>query len=123
MDYEMLGLDHVQLTAPKGTEEKARWFYGEVLGLREIQKPEKLIAGGGCWFQCGNHEIHIGVENEFSPALKAHPGITVKNIGALRSRLEGNGFQVQEDTRIEDRKRIFINDPFGNRIEFLEFHK
>ncbi|RIW29275.1 glyoxalase [Bacillus salacetis] len=121
MDFTILGLDHVQLTAPKGTEEKARGFYGIVLGLREIEKPGQLKSGGGCWFECGNHEIHIGVESDFAPALKAHPGIVVKNIGAIRSRLEENGFEVKEDTRIEDRKRIFVNDPFGNRVEFLEY--
>ncbi|WP_421384721.1 VOC family protein [Bacillus salacetis] len=122
MGFEMIGIDHVQLAAPKGSEDEARKFYGEVLSLKEMEKPEKLKAGGGCWFHCGSHEIHIGVENEFSPALKAHPGIVVKNIEEVRRTLEENGYKVQEDTRIEDRKRIFVNDPFGNRVEFLEYY-
>jgi catechol 2,3-dioxygenase-like lactoylglutathione lyase family enzyme len=122
MSFEMIGIDHVQLAAPKGSEEKARLFYGELLGLIEMEKPEKLKTGGGCWFHCGSHEIHIGVENEFAPALKAHPGIVVKNIEGVRRVLEENGYKVKEDTRIEDRKRIFVNDPFGNRVEFLEYY-
>ncbi|MGF2615735.1 glyoxalase [Rossellomorea vietnamensis] len=122
MQFEMIGLDHVQLTAPKGSEEKARKFYGEVLGLKEMVKPEKLKSSGGCWFICGSQELHIGVEAEFTPAVKAHPGIVVKNIEAVVSRLEESGYQVKEDTRIADRKRIFVNDPFGNRVEFLEYY-
>ncbi|MGM0846683.1 MAG: VOC family protein [Bacillota bacterium] len=122
MNFEMIGLDHVQLTAPIGSEEKARKFYGEILGLEEMEKPEKLKASGGCWFICGNQELHIGVENEFVSAKKAHPGIVVRNIEAIVSRLEESGYQVKEDTRIEDRKRIFVNDPFGNRVEFLEYY-
>jgi catechol 2,3-dioxygenase-like lactoylglutathione lyase family enzyme len=120
--FEMIGIDHVQLAAPIGSEAKARRFYGEILGLKEMEKPEKLRGGGGCWFHCGSHEIHIGVEKDFSPALKAHPGIVVKNIQGVRHKLEENGYKVQEDTRIEGRKRIFVNDPFGNRVEFLEYY-
>ncbi|EDL63126.1 VOC family protein [Bacillus sp. SG-1] len=122
MTFKMIGLDHIQLAAPAGSEDRERQFYGKVLGMKEMEKPEKLKAGGGCWFHCGNQELHIGVETDFSPALKAHPGIVVKNIEAVRSRLEENGYEVKEDTKIEDRKRIFVNDPFGNRVEFLEYN-
>ncbi|WP_456271472.1 VOC family protein [Bacillus sp. AK031] len=121
MGFEIIGLDHVQLAAPEGSEGKARYFFGEILGMKEIEKPEKLKSGGGCWFQCGKQEVHIGVENEFSPALKAHPAIVVHNIDSLINRLEEFSIDVKEDFRIEDRKRIFINDPFGNRVEFLQY--
>ncbi|WP_409253775.1 VOC family protein [Bacillus sp. SCS-153A] len=122
MGFEIAGLDHVQLAAPKGSEDKARTFFGEILGLKELEKPPKLQSGGGCWFQCGSQEIHIGVEDDFSPALKAHPAIVVQDIDSLVKRLKKFNLEVKEDTRIEDRKRIFVSDPFGNRVEFLEYN-
>ncbi|QQZ07870.1 VOC family protein [Heyndrickxia vini] len=115
------GIDHVQLAAPKGCEEKARFFYGAILGLPEIKKPEILKGRGGCWFQCGNQELHIGVEADFREAKKAHPGLIVKNIEELKSILVSNQIAMKEEPVIEGRKRIHVSDPFGNRLEFLEF--
>ncbi|WP_141433410.1 VOC family protein [Bacillus sp. 03113] len=119
--HEWIGIDHVQLAAPKGCEEIARSFYGMLLGLIELEKPEHLKKRGGCWFQCGNQEIHIGVEVEFSPAKKAHPAFRVKNLSGLEERLKEGGIELKEDIPINGRRRFFASDPFGNRVEFLEY--
>ncbi|MBT2686981.1 glyoxalase [Bacillus sp. ISL-47] len=121
MSFAFKGIDHIQLAAPKGCEEEARKFYGHLLGLREIPKPENLQKRGGCWFICGNQEIHIGVQEDFLPAKKAHPGFVVENLEELRSSLHKFNIGIKEEAPIEGRKRFFADDPFGNRIEFLEF--
>ncbi|MBG9544789.1 glyoxalase [Cytobacillus firmus] len=122
MSFSFKGIDHIQLVAPKGCEEEARKFYGEQLGLKEIPKPENLQKRGGCWFICGNQEIHIGVQEGFLPAKKAHPGFIVDNLEALRSSLQEQKITIKEEPPIEEgRERFFVDDPFGNRIEFLEF--
>lgn len=121
MNFSLLEIDHIQLAGPKGCEEDARKFYGEILGLKEIPKPENLQKRGGCWFQFGKQEIHIGVQADFVPAKKAHPGFAVKNLQALRDRLLQSGIEMMEEPPIEGRERLFVNDPFGNRIEFLEY--
>lgn len=115
------GIDHIQLAAPRDCETAARKFFGEVLGLEEIPKPDNLKGRGGCWFQFGHQEIHIGVQNDFLPAKKAHPGLLVTNLEALRTRLVDNEIDVKEDSPINGRNRFFVSDPFGNRIEFLEY--
>ncbi|MGD6853502.1 VOC family protein [Bacillus infantis] len=115
------GIDHIQLAAPKGTEEQAREFYGKLLGLEEIPKPENLQKRGGCWFLCGSQEVHIGIQEDFIPARKAHPGFVVEDLTGLRSRLEEAGAVIKEEPPIDGRSRFFTDDPFGNRIEFLEF--
>ncbi|CAM3434984.1 VOC family protein [Aeromicrobium ponti] len=121
MSFSFKGIDHIQLAAPKGCEEQARRFYGDMLGLKEIPKPENLQKRGGCWFICGNQEIHIGVQENFLPAKKAHPGLVVENLEELRSSLQKLKIAIKEEAPIEGRKRFFADDPFGNRIEFLEF--
>ncbi|MGE8204001.1 glyoxalase [Heyndrickxia sp. NPDC080065] len=121
MSFEFQGIDHVQLAAPKGCEIKARDFFGIILGLKEIPKPENLQGRGGCWFQCGNQEIHIGVEEDFKGAKKAHPGLVVKNLEELKKTLLANQIMIMEDIPINGRNRIHVNDPFGNRLEFLEY--
>ncbi|MGM9985722.1 MAG: VOC family protein [Bacillaceae bacterium] len=121
MSFQFVGIDHVQLAAPKGCEVEARYFYGEVLGMKEIEKPTDLQGRGGCWFQCGNQEVHIGVQENFVPAKKAHPGFTVSNLEQLREKLNTLKIEVKEDAPIAGRIRFFVDDPFGNRIEFLEF--
>jgi catechol 2,3-dioxygenase-like lactoylglutathione lyase family enzyme len=121
MSIVFKGIDHIQIAAPKDCEEKARMFYGDLLGLKEIPKPENLQGRGGCWFQYGPHEIHVGVQNDFVPATKAHPGLLVSNLASLKEDLEEKGIAIKEDTPIKGRNRIFVSDPFGNRIEFLEF--
>jgi catechol 2,3-dioxygenase-like lactoylglutathione lyase family enzyme len=97
MKFEFSGIDHVQLAAPEGCETEARRFFGELLGWTEIPKPENLRMRGGVWFQCGIHQVHIGVQKDFVPATKAHPAFRVQNIDALREHLLQNGVQVMED--------------------------
>ena len=90
-------IDHVQLAAPTGCEAAAREIYGSILGLREIEKPPALRARGGCWFQCGDQQIHIGVEAPFKPAKKAHPAFAVADLGKLRETLLARAVQITED--------------------------
>lgn len=111
----MFELDHIQIAIPKGTEPEARAFWSGIVGLTEIDKPTALKLRGGCWFQLGSTELHLGVEDPFSPARKAHPGILTTEIEALAERIG----DVTWDTAIEGRKRFFTTDPFGNRLEFL----
>jgi catechol 2,3-dioxygenase-like lactoylglutathione lyase family enzyme len=115
-----LGLDHVQLAAPRGGEEAARGFYGDMLGMVEILKPDALLKRGGVWFQCGAHQLHIGIQDDFTAAAKAHPAFAIQGIAALRSRLESHGIDIIEDVPIEGVVRFHIRDPFGNRVEFVE---
>ncbi|MCA1062483.1 VOC family protein [Rossellomorea sp. AcN35-11] len=115
------GIDHIQIAAPIGSEEEARSFFTDILGLKEIQKPENLKGRGGCWFQIGPQEIHVGVQKDFMPATKAHPGILVSNLPSLRQTLIEKGIKVKEDSPIKGRDRFFVSDPFGNRLEFLEY--
>jgi len=114
------GIDHVQLAAPPGCEEDARRFFGDALGLGEVEKPEPLRARGGVWFQCGAQQIHIGVEQEFSPALKAHPAFQVAAYDALLERLRAAGIEASEDDSIPGLRRSFVSDPWGNRLELLD---
>lgn len=121
MTFSFKGIDHILLAAPKGCENEARRFFGEIFGLLEIEKPEPLKSRGGVWFQLGNQQIHVGVEEPFIPARKAHPALKVENIEALREHLIRNGISVVEDDELPGAKRFYVNDPFGNRIEILEW--
>ena len=115
----MLAIDHIQLAAPPGCEQAARRFFGELLGLEEIPKPEPIRARGGVWFRVGEHELHIGVEDGFAPARKAHPGFRAGNYGELRERLLAGGVEVTDDDAIPGVRRCFVADPWGNRIELI----
>lgn len=115
----MLAIDHVQLAAPPGCEEAARRFFGELLGLDEIPKPEAIRARGGVWFRVGEHELHIGVEKDFAPARKAHPAFRTESYDELRERLRAGGVEVTDDDAIPDVRRCFVADPWGNRIELI----
>jgi catechol 2,3-dioxygenase-like lactoylglutathione lyase family enzyme len=114
------GLHHVQLAAPPGCEVQARRFYGEILGLREIAKPANLAARGGAWFRGEAFEIHIGVEQEFRPARKAHVALEVSDLAAVRVRLVAQGVSVVDDEPLPGFMRFYASDPFGNRLEFLQ---
>lgn len=122
MSFQFLGIDHVQLAAPEGCETEARHFFGKLLGWNEIQKPENLLKRGGVWFQCGVHQVHIGVQLPFIAATKAHPAFHVKEIEALRNHFIQNHLIVIDDDHrdTEGITRFFTNDPFGNRLEFIE---
>ena len=120
MAYTFLGIDHVQLAAPPGCESEARAFYGEILGLLEIEKPENLKPRGGVWFQCGSQQIHIGVQPDFRPATKAHPAFALRDLPSLRQRLRDHHVAIVEDEPLPGATRFYVADPFGNRLEFLE---
>jgi catechol 2,3-dioxygenase-like lactoylglutathione lyase family enzyme len=118
-DFELVGLDHVQLAAPAGCEEAARGFYGELLGLAELTKPTSLAGRSGVWFQLGAQALHIGVEQPFTPARKAHPALLVRNLDALAQRLQSAGVAVHWDNDLPGYRRFYISDPWGNRLELL----
>lgn len=113
-------LDHVQLAAPRGCEAEARRFFGHLLGLVEIEKPESLRERGGCWFRVGLRQLHIGVAGNFQPATKAHPAFAVPDIDALFSTLDRAGVRCTWDDALEGVRRFYANDPWGNRLEFTE---
>jgi catechol 2,3-dioxygenase-like lactoylglutathione lyase family enzyme len=114
------GIDHVQLAAPAGCENAARRFFGELLGLQEMAKPEALRGRGGVWFRVGAQQLHVGVEDGFSPALKAHPAFSVPRYDELRERLRAAGVKVTDDTSIPGLRRCYVADPWGNRLELVE---
>ncbi|MFC3899577.1 VOC family protein [Aliicoccus persicus] len=117
----IIGLDHVQLAAPPNSEEAARRFFGEILGLDEVEKPEVLRKRGGVWFQIGNQQLHIGIEESFVPAKKAHPAFEVRELDELKKRVDEFEVDYVSDGDLEGANRIFVFDPFGNRLEFLEW--
>lgn len=113
-------LHHVQLAIPPGGEPAARSFYGDVLGMTELAKPPVLAARGGCWFRQGGWELHLGVEQPFVPARKAHPGVLVEDLDALAQRLSAAGCPVDWDGEFPGHRRFYSADGHGNRLEFLE---
>lgn len=117
---KVVAIDHVQLAFPPGGEAEARRFYGEVLGLAEIPKPEAMRGRGGMWFQAGPVQIHLGVEPDMRPSLKAHPALVVTELAAWQSRLVAAGCRWQDAGEIPGTRRGHTWDPFGNRIELIE---
>ena len=116
----VLRIDHVQLAMPPGREAEARAFYGGLLGIGETPKPEHLAKRGGCWFEQGSLKIHLGVEPDFQPARKAHPASLVEGLHSLIASLQAVGVPVREDEPLEGYFRVYVDDPFGNRIELME---
>jgi len=117
----ILGLDHVQVAIPAGGEDAARTFYGSLLGMTELAKPAVLAGRGGCWFSAGSAVLHLGVEEPFSPARKAHPAFLVSQLDAVQDRLAAAGYEcVRADREIPGVRRFHTFDPFGNRIEFQQ---
>ncbi|MGC4376631.1 VOC family protein [Fictibacillus sp. Mic-4] len=123
MSFIFKAIDHIQLAAPKGSEDIARKFYKNILGLAEIEKPEELKKRGGVWFRFGNYQVHIGIEEPFSPSKKAHPAFEIEKVEELKKHLRTNGVAVIEDDHLPGANRFYVFDPFGNRIEFLEWIK
>jgi catechol 2,3-dioxygenase-like lactoylglutathione lyase family enzyme len=105
----------VQVAAPPGCEASARAFYGELLGLVEVEKPEPLRRRGGVWFE----QLHVGVEADFAPARKAHPALRVEDLDGVAERLRAAGAPVQWDDALPGIRRFYTADPWGNRIELL----
>ena len=113
-------IDHVQLAMPPGGETQARAFYGGILGLNELPKPAELAGRGGAWFSNGAVTIHLGVEQEFRSARKAHPALLVEGLDEWVTRLERAGRPIQRDVQLAGYERVHVDDPFGNRIELME---
>ena len=113
-------IDHVQLAMPPGGEPAAREFYGRLLGLPEVPKPRELQKRGGAWFEKGEVRIHLGVDPDFLPARKAHPGLRVSDLASLVSALRDGGYEPAEDGSVPGARRVFVTDPFGNRLELIE---
>ncbi len=113
-------IDHVQIAAPPGCENAARDFFGKLLGLDEIEKPEPLRSRGGCWFRVGSRQLHIGVEEDFLPATKAHPAFVAKDIEKTFAVFRSGGVQCAWDEALGGIRRFYANDPWGNRLEFTE---
>jgi catechol 2,3-dioxygenase-like lactoylglutathione lyase family enzyme len=112
-------IDHVQLAMPVGAEDAARHFYRDLLGMVEIAKPAELAKRGGCWFESGSVQIHLGIEKDFRPAKKAHPALRCRDYPTLIEQLRHAGVEVNEVDDIPGVRRCHIHDPFGNRIELI----
>ena len=121
-------LHHVQVACPRGGEDEARRFYGEALGMTEVDKPADLVARGGCWFRAYDDggavaaELHVGVEDPFAPARKAHPAFVVPDVDEAAQRLRRLGFEVddRERTTFPGHLRVHARDAHGNRVELLQ---
>lgn len=118
---KILAIDHVQLAMPAGEEEKARAFYIDLLGFTEVPKPAELAKRGGAWFESGRVRLHLGVENDFRPARKAHPALLVDDLDGLMAAAQAAGCETDtSQPPLDGYKRAHIFDPFGNRIELME---
>jgi catechol 2,3-dioxygenase-like lactoylglutathione lyase family enzyme len=116
----LVGIDHVQLSIPAGGEDRARAFYGGLLGLDEVDKPAALAGRGGCWFAGAGVAIHLGVEPGFRPLAKAHPALLVRDLEAARRALAAADVAIDEDDSGLPVRRCYVRDPFGNRIELID---
>jgi len=116
----VLRINHVQIAMPQGQEEAARRFYGGVLGLSELPKPSRLAARGGAWFALAGAQLHLGVDADFRAAKKAHVAFDVEELDALAERCRASGHAPRPDEEIDGRRRFFVDDPFGNRVEVIE---
>ena len=118
---KIYAIDHVQLAMPAGAEDRARAFYVEVLEFHELQKPPELARRGGAWFQAGAVQLHLGVEEDFRPARKAHPAFLVENLDALTAKIRAVGGEIDAgQPQVEGYRRVHVFDPFGNRLELME---
>jgi catechol 2,3-dioxygenase-like lactoylglutathione lyase family enzyme len=114
------GLDHVQLAMPPGGEERAVAFYAGLLGIAHVAKPAHLAARGGCWFEDEHLKVHLGVDHDFRPARKAHPALLVVDLPGLVEVLRNAGVHITDDQPLDGYDRVYVDDPFGNRIELME---
>ena len=116
----IVGIEHVQLAMPAGREAEARAFYEGLLGIPEVPKPPNLAKRGGAWFERGSLKIHLGVEADFRPARKAHPALLVSGMPELVARLKAHGVAIIDDEPLDGYARVYVSDPFGNRLELME---
>ena len=114
------GIHHVQLAMPLGGEAAARSFYSDLLGIPEVPKPVELARRGGVWFETATIRIHLGVEQDFRPARKAHPGLLVADLRMLAEQLTNAGYNVTDGEPMQGYEHLYVNDPFGNRLELLQ---
>jgi len=117
---QITAIDHVQLAMPPGQEQPARDFYAGLLGFETVDKPPNLEKRGGCWFEGGPARVHLGVDQDFRPAKKAHVGLLVEGLAELCRKLKGAGVAVRRDEPLEGYDRVYIDDAFGNRLELME---
>jgi catechol 2,3-dioxygenase-like lactoylglutathione lyase family enzyme len=117
---QVISIDHVQLAMPPGGEKEARNFYQGILGIAEVPKPPSLAKRGGCWFERDSLKVHLGIEVDFRPAQKAHTAFLVEDLEDLKARLETAGYSTTKDDALDGFYRIYVQDPFGNRIELIE---
>ena len=113
-------IHHVQLAMPAGGEDRARAFYAQILGLKEVPKPAQLAGRGGVWFEAGPVQVHLGVEVDFKPARKAHPAFLVQDLDLLIARLDSYSVKTRPDADLPGFRRIYVDDPFGNRLELMQ---
>lgn len=120
-DHRVVGIDHVQLAMPAGPEAEARAeaFFTGLLGLPRVEKPVELAVRGGCWFELGPVRVHLGVEEDFRPARKAHPALVVSNLDGLCHDLDRSGHPTRRSEDISGKPQWYVDDPFGNRIELI----
>ena len=116
----IVGIEHVQLAMPAGREADAVAFYEGLLGIPQVAKPPHLAVRGGCWFELGDLKVHLGVEEPFRPAGKAHPAFLVDDVRELVTRLIDAGCVVRDDEALAGFDRVYVDDPFGNRIELMQ---
>jgi catechol 2,3-dioxygenase-like lactoylglutathione lyase family enzyme len=116
----VIAIDHVQLAMPPGGEAAARRFYGEIMGFTEVPKPDGMRARGGLWFQAGPVGVHLGLEPDMRPSVKAHPALVVDDLDAYKARLAGAGCEWRDDHGVPEVRRGHTKDPFGNWIELIQ---
>jgi catechol 2,3-dioxygenase-like lactoylglutathione lyase family enzyme len=117
---KIVGIDHIQFAMPAGYEDAAREFYSRLLGIPEVPKPSELAKRGGVWFENGGVKVHLGVDPDFRPARRAHAGLLVRDLSMLVRSLRHAGVDVAEDEALIGYYRVYVNDPFGNRLELME---
>jgi catechol 2,3-dioxygenase-like lactoylglutathione lyase family enzyme len=116
----IVAIHHVQLAMPKGAEEDAVAFYEAILGIPQVPKPPALAARGGCWFESAAVRVHLGVDQDFLAARKAHPALLVDDLAQLADALAAAGYALNRDEPLDGYERVYVDDPFGNRIELLQ---
>jgi catechol 2,3-dioxygenase-like lactoylglutathione lyase family enzyme len=120
VSVRLVRLDHVQLAMPEGREADAVAFYEGILGISQVPKPDHLARRGGCWFETDDLKVHLGVDVDFRPATKAHPAFIVDDVRALVEALVAAGYAVNDDEPLAGYDRVYVTDPFGNRIELMQ---